>query len=343
MSGSERGYSPGWRRFSTLVLQPLLHILIKQKMQGGENLPREGGLILAPNHLSYADWGTVALFSHEAGRYPTFLIKSSIFNVKGVGPILRKLGQLPVYRNRGDAALVLRDAERALRSGECVVVYPEGTASRDPEQWPMKARTGVARLALTTGAPVIPIAHWGAQDVLPYGSSRPHLWPRKTVRMVAGPPVDLSAFRDQPLNSATLRDATAVVMAEVTALLAGLRGETPPAVPYDPAKRVRATARIGRTEPAAPATDGGGESADSPAGEPAHSGAGGLDDSAADGPVADGLAEGPTADGLAEGPTADGLAEGPTADGPTADGPTADGPTADGPTADGPTAEARPT
>jgi len=165
--------------------------------------------------------------------------------------------------------------------------------------------------------------------VLPYGSSRPHLWPRKTVRMVAGPPVDLSAFRDQPLNSATLRDATAVVMAEVTALLAGLRGETPPAVPYDPAKRVRATARIGRTEPAAPATDGGGESADSPAGEPAHSGAGGLDDSAADGPVADGLAEGPTADGLAEGPTAD--------------GPTADGPTADGPTADGPTAEARPT
>ena len=167
MSASERGYSPGWRRFSTWVLQPLLHILIKQKMQGGENLPRAGGLILAPNHLSYADWGTVALFSYEAGRYPTFLIKSSIFNVKGVGPILRKLGQLPVYRNRGDAALVLRDAERALRSGECVVVYPEGTASRDPEQWPMKARTGVARLALITGAPVIPIAHWAARTCCP--------------------------------------------------------------------------------------------------------------------------------------------------------------------------------
>jgi len=333
MSASERGYSPGWRRFSTLVLQPLLHILIKQKMQGRENLPREGGLILAPNHLSYADWGTVALFSHEAGRYPTFLIKSSIFNVKGVGPILHKLGQLPVYRNRGDAALVLRDAERALLSGECVIVYPEGTASRDPEQWPMKARTGVARLALTTGAPVIPIAHWGAQDVLPYGSSRPHLWPRKTVRMVAGPPVDLSAFRDQPLNSATLRDATAVVMAEVTALLAGLRGETPPAIPYDPAKRGRAAAQIGRKKPAAPATDGGGERADSPAGEPAESGADGLDDSAAtDGPAAGGLAEGPTADG-------------PMPDGPAADGPAADGPAADGPAAgaDGPAAEARPT
>jgi 1-acyl-sn-glycerol-3-phosphate acyltransferase len=150
MSASERGYSPGWRRFSTWVLQPLLHILIKQKMQGRENLPREGGLILAPNHLSYADWGTVALFSYEAGRYPTFLIKSSIFNVKGVGPILRKLGQLPVYRNRGDAALVLRDAERALRSGECVVVYPEGTASRDPEQW----RPGRAALRQQPASPV---------------------------------------------------------------------------------------------------------------------------------------------------------------------------------------------
>lgn len=248
MSKQERSYSRGWRRFSVLVLQPLLHALIKQKMQGREHIPRDGGVILAPNHLSYADWGTVALFSYESGRYPTFLIKSPIFSVKVIGPILHKLGQLPVYRNRGDAALVLRDAERAVRAGECVIVYPEGTASRDPDLWPMKARTGVARLALITGAPVIPIAHWGAQDVLPYGTSRPHLWPRKTVRMVAGPPVDLSAFQDKPLNSATLRDATAVIMTEVTALLAGLRGETPPAVPYDLAAHARAS--IGRTEPA---------------------------------------------------------------------------------------------
>jgi 1-acyl-sn-glycerol-3-phosphate acyltransferase len=248
MSKQARSYSPGWRRFSVLVLHPLLHALIKQKMQGREHVPPDGGVILAPNHLSYADWGTVALFSHESGRYPTFLIKSPIFNVKIIGPMLRKLGQLPVHRNRGDAALVLRDAESAIRDGECVIVYPEGTASRDPDLWPMKARTGVARLALATGAPVIPIAHWGAQHVLPYGTSRPHLLPRKTVRMVAGPPVDLSAFRGRPLNSATLREATAVVMADVTALLAGLRGETPPAVPYDPAARGKAS--IGRTDPA---------------------------------------------------------------------------------------------
>jgi 1-acyl-sn-glycerol-3-phosphate acyltransferase len=278
MSKQERSYSAGWRRFSALLLQPLLHILIKQKMQGRENIPREGGVILAPNHLSYADWGTVALFSYESGRYPTFLIKSSVFSVKGLGPFLQKVGQLPVYRNRGDAALVLRDAERAILAGESVVVYPEGTASRDPYLWPMKARTGVARLALRTGAPVIPIAIWGAQDVLPYGTSRPHLWPRKTIRMVAGPPVDLSAFQGLPLTATTLRNATAVVMADVTALLASLRGGTPPAVPYD--LDAAGKASISRTGPgesaatgdagpmAGPAADAG-QGADSVAADPA--------------------------------------------------------------------------
>ena len=236
MTKQGRSYSRGWRLFTVVILRPLLHALMKQEFQGREHFPREGGIILAPNHLSYADWGTVALFSYESGRYPVFLIKSGVFNVKIVGPLLRKVGQLPVHRGRGDAALVLRDAERAILDEDaCVIVYPEGTASRDPDLWPMQARTGVARLALTTGAPVIPIAHWGAQDVLPYGSKKPSLFPRKTVRMIAGPPVDLSAFAGQPINSKTLRAATDVVMADVTALLAGLRGETPPAVPYEPA------------------------------------------------------------------------------------------------------------
>ena len=135
--------------------------------------------------------------------------------------------------------------------------YAEGTASRDPDLWPMKARTGVARLALRTGAPVIPMAIWGAQDVLPYGTSRPHLWPRKTIRMAAGPPVDLSAFQGLPLTATNLRNATAVVMADVTALLAGLRGETPPAVPYDPDAAGKASiSRTGRRDSPAAADAG---------------------------------------------------------------------------------------
>jgi 1-acyl-sn-glycerol-3-phosphate acyltransferase len=230
------GYSRGWRLFSVIILRPLLLLLMRYKWQGKENIPTTGGVILAPNHLSYADWPSVAQFSYVYGhRYPVFMIKSAVFGVKVLGPLMYKLGQLPVYRGRGDAGLVLRQAEQALRAGACVVVYPEGTATRDPDLWPMAGKTGAARLALATGAPVIPIAHWGAQDVLPYGSKRPHLFPRKTVRMAAGPPVDLSAYDGQRLSASTLRAATADIMADITALLATIRQETPPAVPYDPA------------------------------------------------------------------------------------------------------------
>ena len=240
-------YSKGWRMFSVIILRPGLRLLMKHRWQGKENFPRTGGVILAPNHLSYADWPTVALFCDSYGkRYPVFMIKSAVFEVKVLGPLMRKLGQLPVYRGRGDAGLVLRQAEQALQEGACVIVYPEGTASRDPDLWPMVGRTGAARLALTTGAPVIPIAHWGAQEILPYGSKKPHLFPRKTVRMAAGPPVDLSAYAGQRLGASTLRAATADIMADITALLAGIRQETPPAVPWDPATGGRVS--LGRTE-----------------------------------------------------------------------------------------------
>jgi 1-acyl-sn-glycerol-3-phosphate acyltransferase len=227
-------YSRGWRLFSVIILRPGLRLLMKYRWQGRENFPPTGGVILAPNHLSYADWPTIALFCDSYGhRYPVFMIKSAVFEVKVLGPLMRKLGQLPVYRGRGDAGLVLRQAEQALRAGACVIVYPEGTATRDPDLWPMVGKTGAARLALTTGAPVIPIAHWGAQEVLPYGTTKPHLFPRKTVRMAAGPPVDLSAYAGQRLGASTLRAATADIMADITALLATIRQQTPPAVPYD--------------------------------------------------------------------------------------------------------------
>ena len=115
-----------------------------------------------------------------------------------------------------------------------MIIYPEATATRDPDLWPMVSKTGVARLALASGAPVIPVAHWGTHDILPYGSKKARLFPRKTVRTVAGPPVDLSQWAGQQSSAKTLRAATAAIMAEVTALVGQLRGEEPPAVPYDP-------------------------------------------------------------------------------------------------------------
>ena len=237
---ANQNYSPAVRGFTKVVLPLPIRSVMKRDWHGQEHIPREGGVIVAGNHLSYADWAAMALFLHEAGRYPAFLIKSSAFNVKLLGPFLHACGQLPVNRGSADAALVLKDAESALAQGECVLIYPEGTATRDPGKWPMVAKTGVARMALDTGYPVIPVATWGAQEILPYGSKKVHLRPRRMVRMLAGPAVDLSAYADQPLSRDVLRAATATIMADITGLLAQIRGEAPPATPYDPAAARRA-------------------------------------------------------------------------------------------------------
>ena len=228
-------YSRAWRGVSKIILRPLVPSLMKLDWHGHEHFPADGGMILAANHLSYADVLALSMFSDRVGRYPVFLAKSTLFDAKVLGPLMRWLGQLPVYRGQSDAALVLRDAEQGLRNGACVIFYPEATVTRDPDLWPMVAKTGAARLALSTGAPVIPVAHWGAQDVLPYGSFKPHVLPRRTVHILAGPPVDLSAYAGQQLDTSTLQAATADIMADITALLAEIRQETPPSVPWDPA------------------------------------------------------------------------------------------------------------
>jgi 1-acyl-sn-glycerol-3-phosphate acyltransferase len=232
---ADGSYSNAWRGFSKIILRPTIRALMKHDWQGQENFLPAGGMIVAANHLSYADVLALALFCEQAGRYPTFLAKSSLFKIPVIGKIIVRLGQLPVYRGQSDAALVLRDAEQGVKDGACVVFYPEGTVTRDPAQWPMQAKTGVARLALATGAPVIPVGHWGAQDVLAYGSFRPHLVPRRTVRVLAGSPVDLSEFAGKPLDNQTLRAATDKIMTDVAALVGKLRGEDPPAAPYHPA------------------------------------------------------------------------------------------------------------
>ena len=240
---SDRGnqdYSPAVRRFTKVVLPAPIKSIMKRDWHGHEHIPRSGGVIVAANHLSYADWAAMALFIHEAGRYPAFLIKSSAFNVKGIGPFLHAAGQFPVNRGAADAALVLNDAERGLAMGECLIFYPEGTASRDPELWPMVPKTGVARLALATGVPVIPVAQWGTQDILPYGTKKVSVIPRHLVKMLAGPPVDLSGFEGEPMSREVLRAAATTIMADITGLLARLRDHAPPAVPYDPSAARRA-------------------------------------------------------------------------------------------------------
>lgn len=276
---ADGSYSNAWRGVSKIILRPTIRALMKFDWQGHEHfLPDGQGMILAVNHLSYADVLAVSLFCDSSGRYPVFLAKSTLFKIKVLGPIIAKLGQLPVYRGQADAALVLRDAETGVKNGACVIFYPEGTVTRDPDKWPMYSKTGVARLALATGAPVVPVGHWGAQDILPYGSFKPHVIPRKTVHMIAGPPVDLSEFAGKPLDTPTLRAATDKIMADVAALVGKLRDEAPPAQPFHPAvarRKERAELRklagqqAADSDPAEPGSAAAPTGTDAISGEPA--------------------------------------------------------------------------
>jgi 1-acyl-sn-glycerol-3-phosphate acyltransferase len=164
--------------------------------------------------------------------------------------VLRGTGQIPVYRDRSDAANALRDAERALLDGECLMFYPEGTCTRDPELWPMTGQTGVARMALATGVPVVPVAHWGAHELMPYKVHGKgfHPFPRKTMHVTAGPPVDLSAYDGKPLDRATLHAATADIMRAIADLLGGIRGQTPPAELYDHHKAIESRRGTGQDD-----------------------------------------------------------------------------------------------
>jgi 1-acyl-sn-glycerol-3-phosphate acyltransferase len=226
-----------WYRLAAAIVRPVLFVLVRRRWRGHEHMPAEGGFVTAVNHISYLDPLTYGYFQYSSGRPPRLLAKASLFRIPFVGMMLRRTGQIPVHRGTADAATALRAAVDAVNRGECVAVYPEGTVTRDPEMWPMAAKTGAARIALTTGAPVIPVAQWGAHRIVPpyarggRGDRRVRLIPRQPVHVVAGPPVDLSRHAGKPLTPDVLKEATEDIMRAITVLLAEIRDEEPPAAP----------------------------------------------------------------------------------------------------------------
>ncbi|HEU4512738.1 MAG TPA: lysophospholipid acyltransferase family protein [Nocardioidaceae bacterium] len=225
----------GWAfAFAVAIVKPLLLLFTKRRWVDGEKIPAEGGCVLVGNHISHLDPLTFAHFVYDHGRLPRYLAKATVFEVPFVGLIVRKAGQIPVYRLTADASQAFRAAVDAVNMGECVVVYPEGTISRDPGLWPMTGKSGAARIALSTGAPVIPVAQWGANHILAPYAKTPHLLPRKTISMKAGDPVYLDDLRDEPLTPDVLHQATERIMDALTRELAVLRAEEPPAVRFDP-------------------------------------------------------------------------------------------------------------
>ncbi|MCO1339021.1 1-acyl-sn-glycerol-3-phosphate acyltransferase [Kocuria polaris] len=220
--------------FMAGLARPILNLLISKSWERFDRLP-ESGFIACPNHSTEIDPLIVGHALYGAGRLPRYMAKESLFRLPVAGWFLTKTRQIPVARSSRGAKESLELAGRILDEGSVAIVYPEGTLTRDPDLWPMKGRTGAARLALQTGAPVVPIGHWGAQELLPRYGKKLHVFPRKRVRVVVGDPVDLSDLRGKPMTKAVLVEATDRIMKAIAELVGELRGETPPETLWDPA------------------------------------------------------------------------------------------------------------
>jgi 1-acyl-sn-glycerol-3-phosphate acyltransferase len=216
-----------WIRLCVVILYPLDGLLFRIRWHNLDRVPapQDGGVMIAINHVSHIDTVLMARMVWSSGRVPRFMIKSSLFGKPVIGRIFRGAKQIPVYRGTADAAESLRDAVTALHDGEAIVIYPEGTITKDPEQWPMQGKTGIARLALLApDIPVIPIGQWGAQK----RSGRRNPFVRREAHASVGKPVDLSRFRGAEPTAATLREMTDTIMRAVRDEMAVLRGAPAP-------------------------------------------------------------------------------------------------------------------
>lgn len=224
------------------LLNAIARPLTRRDWRGQQNVPQTGGVVFVVNHISNVDPIAVGQYLAFAGRWPRFLAKASLFKIPVIGPIIQACGQIPVDRGSSSALLALRAAVEAVEDGRAIVLYPEGTITLDEQLWPMKGKSGAARIALQTGCPVVPIGQWGAQDIM-WGKKihAPRLLPRKTLRLTTGSPVPLDDLRGRPATPAVLAEASDRIMDAITALVAELRGQTPPATRVDPRRRATIT------------------------------------------------------------------------------------------------------
>jgi 1-acyl-sn-glycerol-3-phosphate acyltransferase len=219
-----------------MVLAPILRLMFNIKTSGKENLP-QGGYILVGNHLSYLDPFSFAYSVYlQMKRVPHYLAKESIFRIPIIGKILPKVGQIPVYRGGKSNEEPLRAAKEFLKAGQVVVIFPEGTLTRDPDQWPMRGKAGAIRLAVELGLPIVPCGQWGVEKVLGNYSKKFRPNPFHVVRVKIGKPMFFRELDGKTPTAQELADATDKVMREISAIVGELRGETPPAQLWDPTK-----------------------------------------------------------------------------------------------------------
>lgn len=221
-------------RVGTLALANFVTSIERFIPMGTENIPADGPAIIAANHISYADTLMLNGYLLRNHRQPHIIVTDGLLNIPVVGSFLRSGHTIPVKRGEGAAANLpaLDTAVKVLDRGDMVVIYPEGGAARGEDRWPIKAKSGLGYIALNSGAPVIPVAQWGSQEIMWRDENRKHRFARwpfgKNIIVNAGKPMTFSReqFPDMEKNQQNQAVSNAV-MSAVTEQLAFIRGEEP--------------------------------------------------------------------------------------------------------------------
>jgi 1-acyl-sn-glycerol-3-phosphate acyltransferase len=214
-----------WYAVARLVTVPPAKLWFNWRFEDLDRIPRTGPAIVAANHISYLDPFANGYAVIKAGRRPRFLAKHDLFKVPVVGRVLGGAHQIPVDRGSGGPAPLI-SAGKALDAGEVVVIYPEGSVTKNPDFLPMRGKTGAVRLSLMSGVPITPLASWGGQAVW-QKSGRGSLKFGRPIWVRAGDPIDLTDRTDQLNDPDALHEMTEELMAALTALVLDLRSRYP--------------------------------------------------------------------------------------------------------------------
>lgn len=255
----ERGanFAPLRRDASARPIPPLMRVVSwpvitlmrsiqKIEVSGHAHVPDTGPVIVVSNHTGHLDGPAVGVVMYEMGMPPSFLAKEELFSVPVLGWAIRNLGQIPAARGSKKAKDSLDHASKAIERNACIAIFPEGTFTHDPDGWPMKGKTGVARLvAKHPDVPVLPLAQWGNGDLIhPFTGKvawRKILRRTETLWAHCGAPVDLSHYRKQPVTAELLAEMTETIMSALTEQVRILREreaeEKGTAVPPVPERR----------------------------------------------------------------------------------------------------------